>query len=51
LILHRVMRMRLRAGNTGLTPQRALQAFKTHPASPRVNQRRGSPVWRIFNDC
>jgi hypothetical protein len=28
LILHRVMRMRLRAGNTGLTPQRALQALK-----------------------
>lgn len=51
LILHRVMRMRLRAGNTGLTPQRALQAFETHPASPRVNQRRSSPVWRIFNDC
>ena len=30
--MDRVMRMRLRAGNTGLTPQRALQAFETHPA-------------------
>jgi transposase len=28
LILHRVMRMRLRAGNTGVTPERALQALK-----------------------
>ena len=28
LILHRVMRMRLRAGNTGLTPERALQSLK-----------------------
>jgi transposase len=28
LILHRVMRMRLRAGNTGVTPERALQTLK-----------------------
>ena len=28
LILHRVMRMRLRAGNTGLTPERALQSLR-----------------------
>ena len=28
LILHRVMRMRLRAANTGITPERALQALK-----------------------
>jgi transposase len=28
LILHRVMRMRLRAGNTGITPERALQSLK-----------------------
>ena len=28
LILHRVMRMRLREGNTGLTPERALQSLK-----------------------
>jgi hypothetical protein len=28
LILHRVMRMRLRAGNTGITPERALQTLK-----------------------
>lgn len=28
LILHRVMRMRLRAGQTGLTPERALQSLK-----------------------
>jgi len=28
LILHRVMRMRLRAGNTGITPERALKALK-----------------------
>jgi transposase len=28
LILHRVMRMRLRASNAGLTPERALQALK-----------------------
>lgn len=28
LILHRVMRMRLRAGNTAITPERALQALK-----------------------
>ena len=28
LILHRVMRLRLRAGNTGLTPERALQSLK-----------------------
>ena len=28
LILHRVMRMRLREGKTGLTPERALQALK-----------------------
>ena len=28
LILHRVMRMRLRAANTGVTPERALQSLK-----------------------
>ena len=28
LILHRVIRMRLRAGNTGITPERALQTLK-----------------------
>jgi transposase len=28
LILHRVMRMRLRAGDTGVTPERALQTLK-----------------------
>ena len=28
LILHRVMRMRLRAANTGITPERALQSLK-----------------------
>ena len=28
LVLHRVMRMRLRAANSGLTPQRALQSLK-----------------------
>lgn len=28
LILHRVMRMRLRAANTGLTPERALQSLR-----------------------
>lgn len=28
LILHRVMRMRLRAGNTAITPERALQSLK-----------------------
>ena len=28
LILHRVMRMRLRAVNTGLTPERALQSLR-----------------------
>jgi transposase len=28
LILHRVMRMRLRQGKTGLTPERALQSLK-----------------------
>jgi transposase len=28
LILHRVMRMRLRAANTGITPERALQTLK-----------------------
>ena len=28
LILHRVMRMRLRAANTGITPERALQGLK-----------------------
>jgi transposase len=28
LILHRVMRMRLRAANTGLTPERALQCLR-----------------------
>jgi len=28
LILHRVMRMRLRAGNTGFTPERALQSLR-----------------------
>ncbi|MDO8442004.1 MAG: IS1634 family transposase [Polaromonas sp.] len=28
LILHRVMRMRLRAGNAGVTPERALQTLK-----------------------
>lgn len=28
LILHRVMRMRLHAGNTGITPERALQTLK-----------------------
>ena len=28
LILHRVMRMRLRAGNTGITPERALQSLQ-----------------------
>jgi len=28
LILHRVMRMRLRTGNTGVTPERALQTLK-----------------------
>ena len=28
LILHRVMRMRLREGQTGLTPERALQSLK-----------------------
>jgi transposase len=28
LILHRVMRMRLRAANIGITPERALQALK-----------------------
>ena len=28
LILHRVMRMRLREGKTGLTPERALQSLK-----------------------
>jgi transposase len=28
LVLHRVMRMRLRAGQTGLTPERALQSLK-----------------------
>ena len=28
LILHRVMRMRLRAGNTGVSPERALQTLK-----------------------
>ena len=28
LILHRVMRMRLRAANTGTTPERALQSLK-----------------------
>ena len=28
LILHRVMRMRLRASNTGVTPERALQSLK-----------------------
>ncbi len=28
LILHRVMRMRLRAGNTAITPERALQALR-----------------------
>ena len=28
LILHRVMRMRLRAADTGITPERALQALK-----------------------
>jgi transposase len=28
LILHRVMRMRLRAGSTGLTPERALQSLR-----------------------
>ena len=28
LILHRVMGMRLRAGNTGVTPERALQTLK-----------------------
>ena len=28
LVLHRVMRMRLRAANTGITPERALQSLK-----------------------
>ena len=28
LVLHRVMRMRLRAGQTGITPERALQSLK-----------------------
>ena len=28
LILHRVMRMRLRGANTGVTPERALQSLK-----------------------
>ena len=28
LILHRVMRLRLRQGNTGMTPERALQSLK-----------------------
>jgi len=28
LVLHRVMRMRLRAANTGITPERALQMLK-----------------------
>jgi transposase len=28
LILHRVMRMRLRAANAGVTPERALQSLK-----------------------
>jgi hypothetical protein len=28
LILHRVMRMRLRAAKTGITPERALQGLK-----------------------
>ena len=28
LVLHRVMRMRLRAANTGVTPERALQSLK-----------------------
>jgi hypothetical protein len=34
LILHRVMRMRLRAANTGVTPERALQSLETHPVLP-----------------
>ena len=29
LILHRVMRLRQRAGNTGITPERALQTLKS----------------------
>ena len=36
LILHRVMRMRLRAGSTGVTPERALQTLK------RIQHRRVS---------
>jgi hypothetical protein len=28
LVLHRVMRMRLRAANTGITPERALQSLR-----------------------
>ena len=28
LVLHRVMRMRLRSANTGITPERALQSLK-----------------------
>ena len=39
LILHRVMRMRLRAGNTGVTPERALQTLK------RIQHHRVSINW------
>lgn len=42
LILHRVVRMRLRAAHTGVTPKRALQSLETHPASPGVHQRRAT---------
>ena len=42
LILHRVVRMRLRAAHTGVTPERALQSLETHPASPSVHQRRAT---------
>ncbi len=35
LILHRVMRMRLRAGNTAITPERALQSLNLETAVDR----------------
>ena len=44
LILHRVMRMRLRAGNTGITPERALQQALKRIQHHRVSINGAEPL-------
>lgn len=52
LILHRVMRMRLRAGGQYRHHTRAGAAsLEAHPASPCVDQRRAATLRRVFDDC